>query len=145
MQDEIVKSLDVFWGQAKVGSYEKFQSGSEQFVYDATYLTQTGNQPISHSLPLRAEPYSAPQLRPFFSGLLPEESQRTRIASYLGIAETNDFAFLEALGGECAGALTILPQGSRPESSVAAFRPMSDGDLAKVIETLPLRPMLVGE
>ena len=35
MQDEIVKSLDVFWGQAKVGSYEKFQSGSEQFVYDA--------------------------------------------------------------------------------------------------------------
>lgn len=27
MQDEIVKSLDVFWGQAKVGSYEKFQIG----------------------------------------------------------------------------------------------------------------------
>lgn len=145
MQDEIVKSLDVFWGQAKVGSYEKFQSGSEQFVYDAAYLAQTGNQPISHSLPLRAEPYSAPQLRPFFSGLLPEESQRTRIASYLGIAETNDFAFLEALGGECAGALTILPQGSRPASPVSAFKPMSDGDLAKVIETLPLRPMLVGE
>ena len=88
MQDEIVKSLDVFWGQAKVGSYEKFQSGSEQFVYDADYLAQIGCQPISHSLPLRTEPYSAPQLRPFFSGLLPEESQRTRIASYLGIAET---------------------------------------------------------
>ena len=27
MQDEIVKSLDVFWEQAKVGSYEKFQIG----------------------------------------------------------------------------------------------------------------------
>lgn len=27
MQDEIVKSLDVFWGQAKVGSYEKSQIG----------------------------------------------------------------------------------------------------------------------
>lgn len=145
MLDEIVKSLDVFWGRVKVGSYEKFKSGSEQFAYDAAYLAQTGNQPISHSLPLRAKPYSAPQLRPFFSGLLPEESQRTRIASYLGIAETNDFAFLEALGGECAGALTILPQGSRPTSSDAAFKPMSDGDLAKVIETLPLRPMLVGE
>ena len=47
MQDEIVKSLDVFWGQTKVGSYEKFQSGSEQFVYDAAYLAQTGCQPIS--------------------------------------------------------------------------------------------------
>lgn len=25
MQDEIVKLLDVFWGQAEVGSYAKFQ------------------------------------------------------------------------------------------------------------------------
>ena len=145
MQDEIIKALDVFWGMAKVGSYDKFRSGSEQFVYDAVYLAQPGCQPISHSLPLRAEPYSAPQLRPFFSGLLPEESQRTRIASYLGIAETNDFAFLEAMGGECAGALTIVPQGSRPLESAEAFKPMADDDLAKVIEMLPLRPMLVGE
>lgn len=145
MQDEIVKSLDVFWGMEKVGSYDKFQSGSEQFAYDAAYLAQDGHQPISHSLPLREEPYSAPQLRPFFSGLLPEEAQRTRIASYLGIGETNDFAFLEAMGGECAGALTILPRGTRPAESVAAFRAMSDDELAKAIETLPLRPMLVGE
>lgn len=145
MQDEIVRSLDVFWGRTKVGSYDKFGSGSEQFVYDAAYLAQQGCQPISHSLPLRDVPYSAPQLRPFFSGLLPEEAQRTRIASYLGIAETNDFAFLEAMGGECAGALTILPQGTRPAEMVSEFTPMEDEDLAKVIETLPLRPMLVGE
>lgn len=145
MQDEIVKSLDVYWNGRKVGSYDKFQSGSEQFVYDAVYLAQTACQPISHSLPLRVEPYSAPQLRPFFSGLLPEEAQRTRIASYLGIAETNDFAFLEAIGGECAGALTILPKGTRPSESETTFKPMSESELASVIETLPLRPMLVGE
>lgn len=145
MQDEIVKSLGVFWGRQKVGSYDKFQSGSEQFVYDADYLGQAGCQPISHSLPLRAEPYSARQLRPFFSGLLPEEAQRTRIASYLGIAETNDFAFLEAMGGECAGALTILPQGARPEATHDEFRPMTEDALSQVIDTLPLRPMLVGE
>ena len=145
MQDEIVKSLGVFWGRQKVGSYDKFQSGSEQFVYDAAYLGQVGCQPISHSLPLRAEPYSARQLRPFFSGLLPEESQRTRIASYLGIAETNDFAFLEAMGGECAGALTILPQGFRPAETQDEFRPMTEVALSQAIEMLPLRPMLVGE
>ena len=145
MQDEIVKSLDVYWDWQKVGSYDKFQSGSEQFVYDRAYLEQEGRQPISRSLPLRAEPYSAPQLRPFFSGLLPEEAQRVRIASFLGIAETNDFAFLEAMGGECAGALTILPKGMRPSTSVAAFAPMDEDELARTIEMLPLRPMLVGE
>lgn len=145
MQDAIIKTLGVFWGGLKVGSYDKFQSGSEQFVYDADYLRQEQSQPISHSLPLRAEPYSARQLRPFFSGLLPEEAQRTRIAAYLGIAETNDFAFLEAMGGECAGALTILPQGQRPAEALDEFRPMTEDALAQVIETLPLRPMLVGE
>lgn len=80
MQDVIVKSLDVFWDEVKVGTYDKFKSGSEQFGYDAAYISHTGCQPISHSLPLRTEPYSAPQLRPFFSGLLPEESQRMRTA-----------------------------------------------------------------
>lgn len=145
MQDEIIKSLGVFWDGQKVGSYDKFQSGSEQFVYDAAYLGRVGCRPISHSLPLRTEPYSARQLRPFFSGLLPEEAQRTRIASYLGIAETNDFAFLEAMGGECAGALTILPQGERPAETLEEFRPMTEAALSQVIETLPLRPMLVGE
>lgn len=145
MQDAIIGSLDVFWENDKVGSYDKFASGSEQFAYAADYLSKEDAQPISHSLPLRAGPYSAPQLRPFFSGLLPEESQRTRIASYLGIAEMNDFAFLAAMGGECAGALTILPKGSRPERTCAEFRPMETAELEKVLETLPLRPMLVGE
>jgi len=145
MQDEIVRSLDVFRGNDKVGVYDKFTSGSEQFSYDPDYLVKADAQPISHSLPLQTEPYSATQLRPFFSGLLPEESQRTRIASYLGIAEMNDFAFLEAMGGECAGALTILPHGSHPKGTCAEFRPMETAELEKVLETLPLRPMLVGE
>jgi len=145
MRDTIAKSLDVFWGKTKVGSYDKFQSGSEQFAYEAAYLAQADCHPISHSLPLREEPFSGLKLRPFFSGLLPEESQRTRIASYLGISETNDFAFLEEMGGECAGALTILPQGTRPTEAIAAFKPIGDDDLSKIIETLPLRPMLVGE
>lgn len=98
MQDTIVKSLDVCWNGRRVGSYDKFASGSEQFCYDSAYLSDSHAGPISQSLPLKAEPYSGPELRPFFAGLLPEESQRSRIASYLGIAETDDFAFLEALG-----------------------------------------------
>jgi len=145
MEDAIVRSLDVFWGTMRVGSYDKFASGSEQFVYDTDYLSHDGSQPISHSLPLRSEPYSAPKLKPFFSGLLPEESQRVRIASYLGIAEMNDFAFLEAMGGECAGALTILPKGRVPEADELTFKPLSAKQLESIVETLPLRPLLVGE
>lgn len=89
MKDSISKTLDVYWGTSRVGFYDKFVSGSEQFTYDKGYLSSAVAQPISHSLPLREEPFSGPELRPFFAGLLPEESQRSRIASYLGIAETN--------------------------------------------------------
>lgn len=145
MTDFVTKSLNVFWGETLVGRYEKFQSGSEQFVYDPAYCSNRESQPISHSLPLRELAYSGPELRPFFSGLLPEEAQRQRIASYLGIAETNDFAFLEALGGECAGALSILPSGMLPAPGGGRIDPLSETQLAEILATLPLRPMMVGE
>lgn len=143
--DRIIKSLNVFWDERLVGTYDKFESGSEQFVYDSAYLLSASAQPISHSLPLRAEPYSAPKIRPFFSGLLPEESQRSRIATYLGISEVDDFAFLQALGGECAGALTILPQEASYERHAPNCSFKTEEELVEILETLPLRPMLVGE
>ena len=145
MQDLILKSLDVCWNGRLVGRYDKFDSGSEQFTYDAEYLSSGLARPISRSLPLRQLPFSGPELRPFFAGLLPEEAQRSRIASYLGIAETNDFAFLEVLGGECAGALTIVPHGSLRRPSQGGFEAKSETELAALIEMLPLRPLLVGE
>ena len=73
MKDSISKSLDVYWNERLVGRYDKFASGSEQFVYASNYLTSDAALPISQSLPLREMPFSGPELRPSFSGLLPEE------------------------------------------------------------------------
>ncbi len=145
MADAISKMLDVFWGDTLVGAYDRFKSGSERFTYSRDYLSLPSACPISYSLPLQATSFSGPELRPFFAGLLPEESQRSRIASYLEIAETDDFAFLETLGGECAGALTILPHGETPGRYTEDFVSMTHAELADILATLPLRPMLVGE
>lgn len=145
MQDAIVESLSVYWDEAVVGRYQRFESGSEQFVYDSDYLASKDARPISHSLPLRLEPYSAPQLRPFFAGLLPEESQRDQIAAYLGLSRTDDFALLKALGGECAGALTILLEGMATRHDECRFEPIGEDKLVSIIESLPMRPLLAGE
>lgn len=145
MTDRIAKSLSVFWNGRLVGSYDKFESGAEQFAYDADYLRSSDAQPISHSLPLREDAYGSTKIRPFFSGLLPEESQRTRIATYLGIPELDDFAFLQALGGECAGALTILPKGEFPQESKGSAEFVQEDELVRILESLPLRPLLAGE
>ena len=88
------RSLDIFWDGRIVGRYDLLEDGSELFAYDVGYLDSSGATPISHSLPLRADPYGRRQLRPFFAGLLPEESQRQRIAAYLGLAESDDFSML---------------------------------------------------
>lgn len=44
------------------------------------------------------------ECRGFFAGILPEGSEREMIAR-------NDYAILEGIGGECAGAVTFLPHG----------------------------------
>jgi serine/threonine-protein kinase HipA len=42
------------------------------FAYDAAYLATPGASAVSLTLPLRAEPYAAQTLFPFFDGLIPE-------------------------------------------------------------------------
>ena len=79
MTDSISKTLDVYWDTSLVGSYDKFVSGSERFTYNRKYLSLPTAQPISYSLPLRERPFSGLELRPFFAGLLPEESDRKSV------------------------------------------------------------------
>ncbi len=144
-QAKIKRRLDVFWGEALVGAYDLLEDGTELFTYDAAYLGSPSSAPISYSLPLRQDPYGKRKLRPFFAGLLPEETQRQRIASFLGIPENDDFAMLEAIGGECAGALSIVPQGAQPQLNGNTAVPCTEGRLVEIIKSLPYRPMMAGE
>lgn len=139
------KQLDVFWCRRKVGRYCRLADGSEYFAYDSGYLACNDAMPISHSLPLRSEPYGKRQLRPFFAGLLPEESQRERIASCLGLAASDDFSMLAAIGGECAGALSIVSYGTVMDDSRESCVPCDAERLADIVKTLPYRPMMAGE
>ena len=144
-ETQIKRSLDIFWNGRIVGRYDLLDDGSELFSYDGSYLESADAAPISQSLPLRADPYGKRQLRPFFAGLLPEESQRQRIAAYLGLAESDDFSMLEAIGGECAGALEIIPRGKSPHGSAESLSPCGEDRLLEIVKSLPYRPMLAGE
>ena len=145
MNIPIKRRLVIFWENNTVGNYDLLEDGDELFTYDCEYLKSQQAVPISHALPLRADPYGKRQLRPFFAGLLPEESQRQRIASFLGLSESDDFSLLEAIGGECAGALTILPEGQSPTSDSFSKTECDTEKLYEIIKSLPYRPMLAGE
>jgi serine/threonine-protein kinase HipA len=102
------------------------------------------SQPLSLSLPVRAEPYHDEFAKPFFANLLPEAEIRYLIAKNLGLSEKNDFALLEAIGGECAGAVSLFPEGTILPTH-KDYKKLNDEALNQLISDLPSQPMMAGE
>lgn len=141
------RTLDVYLADRLVGRLVQEDTGQLQFAYDAGWLQAADARPISQSLPLRAEPFGHRECRPFFSGLLPEAEKREVIARVLGVTPRNDFILLDRLGGECAGAITFVHAGEEPPRppTTADYRPLSEEELARILCSLPERPLLAGE
>lgn len=60
-------------------------------------------------LPVRSEPYLHDDVNPFFANLLPEDEHLHLLARVLGLSDRNVAGLLGAIGGECAGAVSIWP------------------------------------
>jgi serine/threonine-protein kinase HipA len=138
--------LSVWWEDRISGCLYLGPDGETLFAYDADWLADSKAPALSFSLPKQAEPFKRSTVQAFFGGILPEEGQRTAIARALGVSADNEFRLLEYLGGEVAGALTLLPEGETPASpSEAAPKLLDDDALVQLLDHLPLRPMLAGE
>lgn len=97
-------------------------------------------------MPLQEAPHADRVARPFFSGLLPDEGARQRLAGALGISAGNAFGLLEVIGGECAGALSLYPPGQGPQSSDDdGVEILSPARLEEILGKLRERPLLGGE
>jgi serine/threonine-protein kinase HipA len=140
-----MKRLIVYLNRDAVGTLTQDASGLLGYFYDPAWLENPGAMPLSRSLPLREEPFHGKHARPFFAGILPEEGPRQQIAEILGVSERNDFAILERIGGECAGAVSLLPEGAPlPEASEPRLRQLSEAELQEIVAELPRRPLLAG-
>lgn len=146
----MARHIDVWLLGEHVGTLSQV-GGRLRFSYLPSYLARypsgLGATPLSWSLPLRAPAYDDAETRPFFAGLLPEGRQRRVIARTLGVTRQNDFALLDSLGGECAGAVSLLETGQEPPpiEGRLSVRWLSPSQLQKVLKELPLRPMLAGD
>lgn len=143
----MMRALAIWWDGRIVGQLTQNRHGELGFAYAPDWLADAEAPPLSASLIKRPEPFTRRECRPFFGGLLPEEGQREAAAQALGVSRANDFALLDRLGGDVAGALQLLPLGEAPTAQAAHHRPtaLDDAGLLRVLDALPVRPLLAGE
>jgi len=141
-----LETLNVFFGQIRVGSLSIDDMRLFSFQYSKKWLTSPDAFQISISLPMQEDIFLHDKVKSFFSNLLPESAVRELIAKRLGISDKNDFMLLKRIGGECAGAITILPESEIPESpDQYTYRSLSDKQFVDLIKHIPRCPLLAGQ
>ena len=98
---------------------------------------------LAHQLPIQKEAFSHEQCEPFFSGLLPDEPVRSNLARLLKVSPRNTFGLLQHLGGDCAGAIQVLPKQNGSDED-PSLRTLSDAELFSILQKLPQRPLGIG-
>ena len=141
----MAKALDVYLHNKLVGYLTQDDDGQMLFQYAPSWLEASEAVPLSQSLPLRKNIFTRKECRGFFAGILPEENKRDIIARNLGISARNDYAMLERIGGECAGAVTFVPAGEFFQDRQDTYRRLGEKELTKILRELPRRPLMAGE
>ncbi len=113
----------------QVGMLWRSPSGMIGFRYHTSWI-QEGGFALSRSLPINRLEYGpeSSAAHRFFANLLPEGAVRERIVRDLKIPDT-DFDLLLALGGECAGALSV---GEMPPAT-SGYRRLDTDELERLI------------
>lgn len=121
-------TLEVFCGDERIGLLG--WEGEFRFRYEPSWSAF----PLSVTLPLGTTP-GAEAAHAFFSNLLPEGSVRRLLCQRLVLSEDNDFGLLAAIGGDCAGALSLRPPGTA--KSPGSYRALEEKELAKLAAAGP--------
>lgn len=129
--------LGVLLHRQPVALLERGTGGHLQLSY---LPTVDARDALSLSLPVRTEPYDESQLLPFFDGLLPEGRVRDQLATRFRIEPGDVFGLLREFGRECAGAVTVVPEGEAESPASSEVRWLTDEELAQTIADLEVRP-----
>lgn len=124
-----------------IGTLVRSGGSGMVFAYDSRYLESPDSRAISLSLPLQPGTFPPETSRAWFANLLPEGDVRLQVARRLGVSERNEFALLAGIGGECAGALRLVPAGD-PDLETDGLEPLPWERLETLLATEP-RPALL--
>lgn len=119
--------LVVWLNSDVVGTLETDKAGVVRYVPSSSQLlsaASAGSGTWSPELTLN-----------WFEGLLPEGDRRRRLAGRFGVLENDTFGLLAEVGWECAGAVSILPEGHTPHDGSHEIVP--DSVVGDHLDALP--------
>jgi serine/threonine-protein kinase HipA len=135
--------LEVYLGLGHVGTLSR-ENGRLAFRYNRQWLDDLGSHPLSLSLPLREAPFADGETRTWFGNLLPEGDFLNAVARRLGRSTGDVFGLLVDLGGECAGAVSLLASGKAPLEP-GRYQQLREDELFTLVSADPPLPLLAGE
>lgn len=133
----------VWYGNRRVGTLREGDDLLLRFAYDPEWLDQ-GGFPVSIRLPLSNGDREV-EAHAYFEGLLPEGRVRQRICRQYGIDREDDAGLLLAIGEDCAGALSVLPEGVEPEAEPGAAESLTEGQIERLVQTRGAEPIATGQ
>lgn len=124
-----------------VGQLVRDAGQSLSFAYHQEHLAIPTAMAVSLSLPLRREAYSDVVVRAFFDNLLSEQHSALRSVMDRHSIPRDDVAgLLFHMGKDCAGALSVLPEGAPPTrvpgNLAKDYKALSQTRLAEIVQSL---------
>lgn len=140
------QQLNVWMNGELVGRWHVTAKGRHTFRYVQTWLDAEAARPLSLSMPLRPAnlQYADDRVSAFFDNLLPDSRDiRRRIQARFHTSSTNAFDLLAQIGRDCTGAVQLLPPDAEPKNlQRIEGRPLSDGEVARLLRTTVSAPAL---
>lgn len=138
----MVNKLRAYMNGHLVGDLVRVPSGALRFEYANEWKNSAIARPISLSIPLRVPLGDSEQVRVFFQNLLPDSPRiLEHIQKRLGIASSHPFDILAVIGGDCVGALQLLPEGVPPGSGWPEADPLTDEEVERILSNTAKFPL----
>ncbi|CAB3965109.1 toxin HipA [Burkholderia cenocepacia] len=132
------RALSIWANGQRVGTWRIPARGDMELLYDAGWKQSSVGRPLSLSLPFGVgdAPLRGERINHYFDNLLPDSDViRRRLAARFGIATTEPFDLLAALGRDCVGAVQLLGEDDVPTGlDRIDGTPLSDDDVARVLD-----------
>ena len=140
-----METLNVFL-LGKLAGFLESDKSTLSFRYSEDYLQDPSAVPLSFTLPLQKDAFDDQTTSVFFDNLLPPDVVRKRLGKILHLSRHNIFGFLKAIGGDCAGAVSLYP--AENEETVSAnppsLRELTNEEAVEILTQLPKRPLNLG-